>query len=233
MRIAVAAAVSLAALAVGAGGAGATNECKGLQICVRVAGPWVVVPARVGVPRSRAEFQLSCPRGFVVGGTDAELSDRAIDVAFYGKLGSPVNPGVTTSKDVVFLGRLVRGSDPAPSFRPHIGCVPTSGGGRSTTAYTAAKPKPLVRRVHTVTVHGPGPFEAVTVCRDGERLVGVTYAVGFRTHLEPPPPVLAGVRVTLTRAGARSIATVTRAAGVPALQRVVLQIQLLCAAGPR
>ena len=39
MRLAVAAAASLAALVVGVAPAGATNECKGLQVCVRVPGP--------------------------------------------------------------------------------------------------------------------------------------------------------------------------------------------------
>jgi len=42
-----------AAAAVLATPAGATNECKGFQVCVPVAGPWVVVPAAASVPRPR------------------------------------------------------------------------------------------------------------------------------------------------------------------------------------
>ena len=41
------------------------------------------------------------------GGTDAELTNRALDVVFRATLGSPVNPGISTSKSAVFLGRLV------------------------------------------------------------------------------------------------------------------------------
>ena len=97
---------SRAALAVAAP-AGGANECDGLMVCVPVAGPWVVVPASTGAPRERVEFQLTCPRGYVVGGLDARLSVRAIDVGFIGTLGSPVNPGITTSRSAVFLGTYV------------------------------------------------------------------------------------------------------------------------------
>jgi hypothetical protein len=76
---------ALCCVAASAGPAQATNECRGLQVCVRVVGPWVVVPAQ-GSARGSVEFQLSCPRGFIVGGLDAELSDRAIDVSFVAKI---------------------------------------------------------------------------------------------------------------------------------------------------
>src|SRR5262249_38786940 len=134
VRSVLAASAVLAALAcaVAVSPASATNECKGLQVCVRIAGPWVLAsPGQV-------EYQLDCPKKYVVGGLDAELSSRRIDVGFVGSLGSPVNPGITTSTSAVFLGRLVHGHDPAASFRPHIGCVPASGGGQRTpTAYHA------------------------------------------------------------------------------------------------
>ena len=122
----------LAFLATGAVGAAAqpaqaTNECRGLMVCVRVAGPWVVVPAARGVPRAKVEYQLSCPRGFVVGGLDAELSDRALDITFVGKLGSPVNPGVTTSRAAVFNATYAGAPGRASSFRPHLGCIPSVG----------------------------------------------------------------------------------------------------------
>ena len=115
--------VVAAALAVAAP-AGGANECDGLMVCVPVAGPWVVVPASASVPRQRVEFQLTCPRGYVVGGLDARLSVRAIDVGFIGILGSPVNPGITTSRSAVFLGSYVGRSADAPTFRPFIGCMP-------------------------------------------------------------------------------------------------------------
>src|ERR687888_516921 len=121
----------LAVLAVGVGSAAATNECRGLQVCVRVAGPWVVVPAS----RAPAQFQLACPRGFIVGGLDAELSDRAIDLDFGGLLGSPVNPGVTTSRSVVFRGAYTGATRRTTTFRPHIGCIPAAGGGSGPVPY--------------------------------------------------------------------------------------------------
>ena len=34
----------LAAALVAAAPAGATNECRGLMVCIPIAGPWVVVP---------------------------------------------------------------------------------------------------------------------------------------------------------------------------------------------
>src|SRR5207249_1007325 len=89
--------VATAALA-GAMPAGAAGECEGLQICVSVPGPWVVVPAATSVPRERVEYQLTCPKGHVVAGLDARVSLRAVDVSFLGLLGTPVNPGITTSR---------------------------------------------------------------------------------------------------------------------------------------
>ena len=96
-------------------------------MCVRVAGPWVVVPASSVTPRPRVDFQLSCPRGFVIGGLDAELTDRAIDVEFVGRLGSPVNPGVTTSRSALFGATYAGAAPHGPSFRPHLGCLPAVG----------------------------------------------------------------------------------------------------------
>jgi hypothetical protein len=87
--------------------AGATNECRGLNPCVPVAGPWVVVPTARTLPRPQAQYQLTCPRGFVVAGIDAQLSDQAIDLAFLGTSGTPVSPGVTTSRSIVFVASYV------------------------------------------------------------------------------------------------------------------------------
>ena len=41
--------------------AGATNECRGLNPCVPVAGPWVVVPVGHGASRPQVQYQLTCP----------------------------------------------------------------------------------------------------------------------------------------------------------------------------
>ena len=106
--------------------AGATNECRGLNPCVAVAGPWVVVPS---LGAGKAQYQLTCPKGYAVGGTDAELSDRAIDLAFLATSGRPSRPGITTSRTLVFLASYVGKATRPPTFRPHIGCIPATGGG--------------------------------------------------------------------------------------------------------
>ena len=187
----------------------ATTECRGLQVCVPVTGPWVLAsPGRV-------EFQLACPKRFVVGGLDAELSTRAIDIGFVGNLGSPVNPGITTSKEAVFLGRLVRGSDPAASFRPHIGCVPASGGGQRTpTAYHVFKPgKPSIRHVTNIVVHAQGTTRFVRILPSGGRDVTMAIVHGLSVEdevaerlkrgeeVEGAPPQEEVRRVAMQRAG--------------------------------
>lgn len=216
MRLAAVLAATAAACALAASPAMATNECKGLKVCVPVVGPWVLAaPGQV-------QFQLACPKRFIVGGLDAELSSRGIDVGFVGSLGSPVNPGVTTSKEVVFLGRLVRGRDPAPSFRPHIGCVPTSGGGeRVPTAYHAFAPgKPGLRRVTQLIVGAGGRRTVQRRCAHGEQLVAAMHAVGFPA---PPTPAQArSVRVTQRVSG--GLVTLQVTSGT----RALVQLDLLC-----
>ena len=102
-------AVALATgLTVAAAPAGGANECDGLMVCVPVVGPWVVVPGTGGTNRRPSEWQLTCPRQHIVGGLDAELSIRAIDVEFLGRLGSPVNPGITTRRSVTFVTSWMR-----------------------------------------------------------------------------------------------------------------------------
>ena len=59
------------------------------------------------MPRPQVQFQLTCPKGYIVGGLDAELTDRAIDVWFLGAAGSPVAPGTTTSRTIVFVATYV------------------------------------------------------------------------------------------------------------------------------
>jgi hypothetical protein len=207
--------------------AGATSECRGLKVCVPVAGPWVVAPS-AGV-----EFQLSCPKRFIVGGLDAELSNRAIDVSFVGAMGSPVNPGVTTTGAAVFLGRFV-GRGPAASFRPHIGCVPSSGGGqRAPTAYRAFAPgKPTLRVVKELAVRA-GLNRAVATCGPGKHLIRATNAIGFYTLTPPSAALIAGLRVQQVVRGER--VTVDARAGtafrsLPVVAAIV-QLDLVCAVG--
>jgi hypothetical protein len=212
--------------------AGGANECDGLMVCIPVAGPWVVVPASDGVPRERVEFQLTCPRGYIVGGTDARLSLRAIDVGFIGTTGSPVNPGITTSRSAVFLGTYVgRPSSVAPTFKPFIGCMPASGGGsRVPTSVSQLRPgRPVTRRVKTVRVR-PGTTTVAQRCSSGERLVGATHAFGFTTRTPPGASLVAGVSGRQRMSGESVVVRVSGDAELAGV-RAVVQVQALCARG--
>lgn len=222
------------AAAGGAGSAQATNECRGLQVCVRVAGPWVVVPASSALPRPRVDFQLSCPRGFVIGGLDAELTDRAIDVEFGGRLGSPVNPGVTTSRSALFRATYTGVTPSAPSFRPHLGCLPTSGGGSGPVPFrrlSAIFPpgEPTVRRVRTVQLR-PGTLRAVSACAASERLISAWHAVAFYTQQAPGSSLIRSVRTKRTVRGKRVEVRVQSAAALQGV-RAVVQVGAVCGGG--
>jgi hypothetical protein len=223
---AIAAVTACAAALAAASPAGATNECKGLQVCVPVAGPWVL-----STSRTETQYQLSCPKGFVVGGLDAELTNQAIDLVFRATLGSPVNPGISTSNAAVFLGRLALGRDPTATFRPHIGCVPSSGGGqRVPTAHIVPPGRPTVRRVTQVRAVVASTRTVVRSCKAGETLVAASHAVGFYTA---QPPGLALARsVEATQTLKRGHATLRIHAGRAALGvRAVVQLDLVCAGG--
>jgi hypothetical protein len=229
-------AVLAVACAAGAQPAHATNECRGLQVCVRVHGPWVVVPSRLGSARAPAQFQLSCPRGFIVGGLDAELSDRAIDLDFPGLLGSPVGPGTTTSRSVVFRGVYTGASLRTPVFRPHIGCIPAAGGGagpvpfRSPQAAQAFPPgQPTIRRVRTVAVR-PGTVRSIAACATGERLVSAWHAVGFYTAAAPTAALVRSVTTVQALRGDRVEARARATAAVRGV-RTVLQAGAVCGGG--
>jgi hypothetical protein len=231
-RLLVLAALAGAALALGAGPAAATNECRGLMICVKVRGPWVVVPWRPGVPRQRVEYQLSCPRGYIVGGLDAELSDRRIDVSFIGKLGSPVNPGVTTSRAAVFVATYVGSTSRTPSFRPHLGCIPaTGGGGRIPTSLSVFPPgEPTARHVRTARFRTGAARRVTARCAAGERLVGASHAIGFHTPRPPTPRLVASVSARRSAGGGR-VTVVARASGGLGRIRAVVQVSAICAGG--
>jgi hypothetical protein len=219
--------------AAGAGPARATNECRGLQVCVRVHGPWVVVPARLGTQRPAVQFQLSCPRGFVVGGLDAELSDRAIDMDFLGLLGSPVGPGTSTSRSVVFRGVYTGASARTPVFRPHLGCIPATGGGTGPVPFRKleafAPGQPTIRRVRTVRI-GTATVHAVAACATGERLISGWHAVGFYTASPPNAGLIQNVSATrLLRANRVEVRVRVGLAmrGV----RAVVQVGAVCGGG--
>jgi hypothetical protein len=195
------------AIALPASTAQAADECAGLLVCIPVAGPWVVVPPATS-STSSARWELRCPQG-AIGGTDARISERAVDVGFFGRVGSPVGPGVTTTDRILFVGRYVGAvRSHGASFRPFIGCVPAAGGGRRIpTSSPSAEPKasvaaaqrpgaPITVRTKTIAVAPSRLARGSLRCRANERLLRATTASALLTS-EPP-----------TMAQARSIAVV-------------------------
>lgn len=225
-------ALACACAALGAGSAGATNECRGLLVCVPVAGPWVVVPAQT----RRVEYQLQCPRGYVVGGLDAELSSRALDITFLGFTGSPVNPGVTTSREAVFLGLYTGATRRVTTFRPHIGCLPAQGGGGGAPpalrALAAVFPpgRPATRRVRTIPVAPGAVRRVVHVCARDEHLLSASHAVGFYTRRPPAAALISGVTVRRTVSRGRIRVAVSATDAVFG-SRAVVQVHAVCAGG--
>jgi hypothetical protein len=222
-RAALLAGVVCAALLAAGTATGATNECKGLQVCVPIAGPWVLATPE------RTEFQLDCPKRFIVGGLDAELSSRAIDIGFVGGLGSPVNPGITTTGSAIFLGRFV-GTRGLATFRPHIGCVPASGGGQRTpTAYRTFKPgNPTTRVVKELVVLPSLTLHLSARCPSGLRLVSATHAIGF--YGDRPPTVGVAQSVHVTQTVRKGVVRVSARGGTGLLEgRTIVQVDLVCA----
>jgi hypothetical protein len=210
----------------------ATRECDGLDVCISVGGPWVAIPpAARGVRAPAVEYQLDCPPRSVVGGLDAQASERAIDVVFIGALGSPVNPGITTGRSAVFQATYTGGRRRPTGFRPLNGCIPTSGGGgRGTTSVGAVPPgSPPVRRIRTVRVRSDRAARATLSCAPRERLLSSSHAVAFRTRTQPPANVLGGVRVARSLRGETVVVTARRSEAVPRRLRVDVQIHAICA----
>jgi hypothetical protein len=173
--------VAIAIAAAGAGTAGATNECHGIQKCIRVPGPWVVVPAH-----GTADYLLTCPKGqSIVGGLDAQTTSPAVRVTFAGQLGAPVQPGITTTKYALF--HAVSTSGRIESFQPLLGCIPTQGGGGgSTVSFKVGPPGPNLDLRSRIVVIGPGAVKFARVaCTASESLVGAWHAVAFRTKKPP------------------------------------------------
>lgn len=238
-RLALVAAVLVSAVLAGAGVASAADECKGLQTCLPVAGPWVALPAPTDGAAATAVWEMRCPlRGYIVAGVDARVSDRAIDVSIRGENGAPVSPGVTTGPAVVFTAVYTGGAPRQTSFQPFVGCIPTSGGGgRAETAFrrtVAFKPvKALDRRVVRKRLVSGATIRVVGGCPAGTRLLGASEAYAFHTPAEPGQTLLRAVTVRRSIAGRRVVVRATVAAVVPQRLPVELQLHSLCSRGVR
>jgi hypothetical protein len=184
------AAVALAGIAAAPPALPKTNECRGIQQCISVPGPWVVVP-----PHTTAQYLLACPKG-VVAGLDARATSRAVHVSFLGRLGAPVQPGQTTTRSALFQAiSTTRGTS---AFQPFLGCVPAQGGGGRSTVSVRVTPAGLSLEYRSrVVVVGPGDVKSARVsCQPHETLVGAWHGVAFRTKT---PPALGGVGLVHAR----------------------------------
>ncbi|HEX3292072.1 MAG TPA: hypothetical protein VHR46_11815 [Gaiella sp.] len=230
--------VAVAALA-GGRAAQAADECRGLQTCLPVTGPWVAIPAAPGGEPSTVVWELRCPlRGYIVAGIDARVSDRSIDVSIRGENGAPVSPGVTTGRAVVFTAVYTGGVSKPTSFQPFIGCIPTSGGGaRGETALrhpAAYVPAAAIDRrvVHKRLVSGAS-VKVIGRCPAGTRLLGTSHAYAFRSRTAPGTTLLRAVRVRSTVVGRTVTAVAAVAPAVPQSLPVELQLHALCSRGTR
>ena len=132
LRLVALAVVAVAVAAgVGVGAGRAADECRGLQVCLPVPGPWVAIPPSEGGGPAVAVWELRCPlKGYIVAGIDARVSDRSIDVSFRGENGAPVSPGVTTGREVLFTAVYTGTGRQTTSFQPFVG-LPQAPSGKS------------------------------------------------------------------------------------------------------
>jgi hypothetical protein len=204
---------------------GATNECHGIQACIRVAGPWVIVP-----PRGRTAYLLACPGGrSVVGGLDAQVTSRDVRVSFDGRLGAPVQPGATTTRYALF--RAVSVSGRAQAFQPLLGCVPLQGGGgRSTVSAFVSPPGPSLEYRSRISVIAPGSVGFTKVsCTAKERLVGSWHALAFRTKGAPSLANASRVRATTAVVGKKVVVTASASDGLSIDAHAIVQAGAECA----
>ena len=218
--------LSLAVAAAFAPAGSATNECHGIQACIRVPGPWVVVPAR-----GTAEYLLTCPNGkSVVAGLDAQVTSRDVRVDFVGRLAATVQPGATTTRYALF--RAVSVSKRAQLFQPLLGCVPTQGGGgRSTvSARTVSPPGQSLEFRSRIVVIGPGTVRFGHVaCKPSEKLVGAWHAIAFRTKQPPPVSNAVYVRAKHVIVGKKVVVTGSAGDALSIDVHAVVQVGAECA----
>ena len=226
MRVALGAiVVALAAAATFAPAGGASSECRGIQACIRVAGPWVVVPAH-----GKATYLLTCPGGrSVVGGLDAVVTSRDVRIGFDGRLSAPVQPGATTTRYALF--RAVSLSGHVQAFQPLLGCVPLQGGGgRSTVSAFVSPPGPSLEYRSRIAVLAPGSVGFAKVsCTGSERLVGSWHALAFRTKNPPALDNAGRVRTSTVVIGTKVVVTASASDGLSIDVHAIVQAGAECA----
>jgi hypothetical protein len=204
---------------------GASNECRGIQACIRVAGPWVVVPAH-----GTAVYLLTCPGGrSIVGGLDAVVTSRDVRIGFDGRLSAPVQPGSTTTRYALF--RAVSFSNRVQAFQPLLGCVPLQGGGgRSTVSAFVSPPGPSLEYRSRIAVLAPGSVGfAKVACVGKERLVGSWHALAFRTKKAPNLDNASRVESHVVVLGKKVVVTASASDGLSIDAHAIVQSGAECA----
>jgi hypothetical protein len=201
----------------------AHDECHGIQQCIPVSGPWVVVQRG-----AETEYLQSCGKQGVVGGVDADTTSTAVRLSFDGRIGAPVSPGVTTTQSVLYRGRLVQGARGA--FQPWVGCIPARGGGGRSTVSARAAPGAALHRVARIVVVSPGEVKTATLsCPAPEKLVGGWHAVAFRTKHAPRPADAARVRASHALANGKVVATIAATDALSIDAHAIVQVGVECA----
>ena len=232
--VALAVVVTAVAAGLGAGTGRGADECRGLQVCLPVTGPWVAFPAAEGGGPAVGVWELRCPvKGYIVAGIDARVSDRSIDVSFRGENGAPVSPGVTTGREVLFTAVYAGTGRRTTAFQPFVGCIPSSGGGgraltgtRARAAYVPARP--IERRVLRKRLVSGSTVRVVQSCPAGARLIGAQHAYAFYVGAQPGASLLDAVDVRQTISGRTVVALASVDASVPRRLRIELQLHALC-----
>jgi hypothetical protein len=140
---------------------------------------------------------------------------------------------VTTATSALFRATYTGNAPKGPSFRPHLGCLPASGGGsgpvpyRKPVAFTPGEP--TVRRVRTVRLR-PGSVRAVTACTASERLISAWHALAFYTSSAPAEALIQSVGATRSVHGRRAEVRVRSTAAVQGV-RAVVQVGAVCGGG--
>jgi hypothetical protein len=219
--------VALAALAAGAcaGSGSAATACSGLQRCILVPGPWVIVPAN-----GEVKYLLVCPDKAIAAGTEALVTSQQVQVSFDAILGSPVAYGRSTNYEVLF--RAVSASHTPGAFQPSLGCLPTPSGVRNTTGVTPVPAgTPLTLDAASITAV-PGASRSGSLgCGGTGTLVDSWTAVAFATPAPPKLALASSVEVTSAIRDGHALASVRGTDGLTLADRAVVQLGVRCTSG--
>ena len=184
----------------------AADECKGLQVCIPVAGPVGRDPG-AGEASATATWQLVCPEG-VVGGVDAQASETARRRRVPRAHRQPRQPRHHDDE----VARLHRAPMPAGARRadelPAVHRLHPGGGGgpRTPTSFVpraddgqARRADHRARRGRSHVDAGAGSRARRSRCQPGERLLRAAHSVGLYT---PDVPTQRAARRRARRARA-------------------------------